>query len=428
MPLNLAAYDAALKEVYEKTIIDLTNSRTVTLDLFSKEQGSWEGREVTYPLNLNRNQGVMFTSENGTLPDAGSQQYAQVKVPIRFCHARIQLSIQVIKASKTSKGAFKRAMDQEMKGVVRDLTNDRNRAMMGWGLGVLAVVNGTPAAAATTINVKSPGGVSGTTNGNRFLQVNQNIAFVSTGGAIRADGARSVLSVSTDGASMVLKTALANPTFVVDTDYIVRAAKTTTAVIGDTAYNLEPTGLLALVDDSTYLTTVNNISRSTYPIFKSQVFPTVGALSADILQRGVDVADQIGNGEIKYFVCHHSVRRSYLTLMDADRRYMGSDLKQPDMGTVAAKLKDITFGDIPWKVDKDAPYGILFGVDPSSATRYVEVEGEWADDDGTILLRLTDVDAYEARFRVFDNFALDVPASCFRLDGITATVVVLHIN
>lgn len=426
MALDIAAYDAVLKEVYEKTIIDLMNSRTVTLDLFSKDNGNWEGREVTYPLNLNRNQGVMFTSENGTLPDAGSQQYAQVKVPIRFCHARIQLSIQVIKASKTSKGAFKRAMDQEMKGVVRDLTNDRNRAMMGWGLGVLAVVNGTPAAAATTIEVKAPGGVTGTTNANRFLQINQNIAFVSTGGSLRSDGARTISAVNTDGTDITIN-ALANPTAVVNGDYIVRAAKSTTAVIGDTAYNKEVTGLLALIDDGTYAGTVNNISRTTYPIFSSQVFASVGALSADIIQRGIDISDQLGSGQIKCYICHHSVRRAYLTMMDADRRYMGSDLKSPDMGTVAAKLKDITFGDIPWKVDKDAPYGMLFGVDPSSATRYVEVEGEWADDDGTILLRLTDKDAYEARYRIFDNFALDVPASCYRLDGITATVVTAHV-
>jgi hypothetical protein len=107
---------------------------------------------------------------------------------------------------------------------------------------------------------------------------------------------------------------------------------------------------------------------------------------------------------------------------------MSADLMKPDAGTNAAKQKEITFGGIEWIVDKDCVYGTLFGVDKSYFTRFVEKEGEWADDDGTILLRLQDVDAYEARYRMFYNRACDRPATCWRLDGINATVVVVHIN
>ncbi len=135
--LDLAGFDAVLKEDYEKTVITLYSNKVKALNMFSKESGSWEGREVTYPLNVSRNQGVMFTSENGLLPDAGNQGYAQTKIPIRFTHGRIQLSIQVIKHSRSNKGAFKRAMDQEMSGLIRDLARDRNRAMFSDGNGTL---------------------------------------------------------------------------------------------------------------------------------------------------------------------------------------------------------------------------------------------------------------------------------------------------
>ena len=40
MGLDISAYDAALKEVYEKTIVVLLNSRTVTRNRFKKETGS----------------------------------------------------------------------------------------------------------------------------------------------------------------------------------------------------------------------------------------------------------------------------------------------------------------------------------------------------------------------------------------------------
>jgi hypothetical protein len=431
MALDLAAFDAVLKEVYEKTIIPLLNSRTRTRNMFKKETGSWEGRYVRYPLNVSRNQGVMFTTENGTLPVAGQQGYVETRIPIRYAHGRIQLSIQTIKHSRTSKGAFKRAMDQEMLGLVRDLSNDLNRAMFGSGKGTLALVNeATPTGDATLI-LDSPGGVPGATHGNRFLNPGMWIAFINpSNGALRSSGAspgRQVMAVSTDGTNVTLSSA--PPTGTADNDLVVKIASgVSSLVVTDTAYNQESNGLLALIDDGTYVDTLNNVSRTTYPIFKSTVISNVGPLSADVLQRGLDVADQLGEGNITAFICHHSVRRAYLTLMEVDRRYAGGDLLSPDAGTKAAKMKDVTFGTIPWYVDKDAPYGILFAVDFTTATRWVEVEGEWADDDGTILLRLTNQDAYEARYRVFENYSLDRPASCVRWEGITANVIVAHVG
>jgi len=369
----------------------------------------------------------MATSENGKLPDAGNQTYVEHKIPIRYNHGRIQLSIQTIKHSRSNKGAFKRALDQEMQGLVRDLSNDLNRQMFGWGKGVLALLNGDPGTT-TTLTLDAPGGVAGSLHGNRFLNVGMNVTFHNPADdTIRAGGARTITAVSADGTQATINAAA--DAALADNDWVVRAAKPTTAAIADTAINNEHMGLLGLVDDGDFVNILHNVNRTNYPIFKSVNIASVGPLSADILQRGIDIADQIGEGQIQFLLCHHSVRRAYLTLMEADRRYATrGDLQSPDAGTKVAKLKEITFGDIPLFVDKDAPYGTLLGIDPTPFTRWVEVEGEWADDDGTVLLRLADVDAYEARYRIFENYSCDRPASCVRWDGITANAVVAHIN
>jgi hypothetical protein len=299
--------------------------------------------------------------------------------------------------------------------------------MFGWGAGVLALVNDATPSGAVQVSVDAPGGVAGATNGARFLQKGMYVQFVNpSGGALRSGTARRIDVIAADGTTVDLNATC--DASVAENDYIVQAAKLTTAALADTSSAKESMGLLGLVDDGDYVGTLHGVVRGTYPIFNSINIPSVGPLSADILQRGLDVADQVGEGAVQWFVCHHSVRRAYLTLMEVDRRYSGGDLRKPDAGTAAAKMKEITFGDMPWYVDKDAPYGTLFGIDPMYFTRWVEVEGEWADDDGTILLRLTDVDAYEARYRIFENFSLDRPASCVRWDGITANVVVAHIN
>ena len=424
MPATITTIDAILKEVYEKRLIEILNNKCIARQKFKKESGSWEGRRVRYPVNLARNQGVMATTEGGTLPDAGNQTVVETQIPIRFNHGRIQLTIQTIKHSRSNKGAFKRALDMEMQGLVKDLSRDLNRQMFGWGAGILALVNEGSPSGDTTLEVDAPGGVAGSTNGNRFLFPNMNIAFVNpSNGAIRSGGARTVSSKNADGTDVTLNSA--PDAAVQNNDYIVRAAKSSSTVIGDTAYNNEIMGLLGLVDDSTYLTTLNNISRDTYPIWESTVISSVGPLSADILQRGLDVSDQRGEGQITDFLCHHSTRRAYLTLTEGDRRYAGGSLMNPDAGTKAAKMGGVDFGGIPFTIDRDAPFGILFGIDQSPFTRWVEVEGEWADEDGTILLRITDVDAYEARYRVFENYSNDKPASCVRWDGIDSTVAVI---
>ena len=54
------------------------------------------------------------------------------------------------------------------------------------------------------------------------------------------------------------------------------------------------------------------------------------------------------------------------------------------------------------------------------------------DEDGSILQRIgtgaTAQDAFEAIYRIWDNFSIEKPNTCFRLDGVTATVVVAHID
>jgi hypothetical protein len=209
---------------------------------------------------------------------------------------------------------------------------------------------------------------------------------------------------------------------------VVRFTTTGATSVTDTSYGKEIMGLLGLIDDGTYVATLHNVNRTTYPMFSSKVITSVGALSADVLQRAIDVASEVGDGEISDLLMHHSVRRAYLALMESDRRYISGDLSKPDAGTVAAKRGSLAFGGIPITEDKYAPYGIIFAVDRSGFKRWSLVNGEWADDDGSVLIRVgtgsSAADQYEAFYRIWDNFSNDYPNRCARLDGVTATVVV----
>ncbi len=420
--------DEILKTVYGE-IKELIPHKFRTLEMFEERDAKeWGGRFVEYPAHVGRNSGVGSYAEMGALPPAGAQKYATVRIPMKYTGGRVQFSTQIMKASQGPRSAFVSIMESEMQGLVKDLRNYLARAILHDGRGILAYVNGT--STGTTVTVDSPGGVAGATNGTRFINAGDLVTFVTAAtGAIVASADETVVTVPAAGTTFTTGTSTSGP---VDNNYVVRANKAALTDVSDTSYVKDPMGLLGGIDDATYVATYMNVNRTTYPSTQSTVIGSVGALSSDVMQRGIDLADQRGDGEISKFIMHHSVRRAYIAMTDDGRRYMGGDLNRPDAGTVAAKKRPLTFGGIELWEEKYAPYGMVFGCDESSFVRYTEDKGSWMDEDGSVLQRLGTgsslQDGYEAFFRRWENWVVEKPNTCFRLDGVTASVVVSHID
>jgi hypothetical protein len=427
---DLTGFDAALKEVYGPRIEEQLNMVNVLADWIDEnDSADWTGRVVKYPLHISRNQGVGASAEGDPLPAAGAQGYVDVSITAKYNYGRVQLTGQVIKQSLKSEGAFTRAMESEIKGLVKDMGNDRERQAFGAGNGILALINGAQCMTnSTTLTIDSPYGVSGAENGARFLNKDMYIASLDPTTATTIEGVYKISSVGSAGTTAIIS-ATQSTTFS-DNGRLVKC-KYVAGITTNGAYNSygnEVMGLLGIIDDGTYANTLSGVNRTTYPVFKSKVISSVGQLTLDVIQRGIDASDELGGGNFGtdgVFFCHHSVRREYLKLLQADRRYTGADLKAPDAGTKQAGLKkggEITYGDRPWRIAKHAPYGTLFGTLKGSIVRYINVRGEWADEDERIFRNVAGYDAWEAFYRIFDQYHSDRPNESFRLDGITATV------
>ena len=72
--------------------------------------------------------------------------------------------------------------------------------------------------------------------------------------------------------------------------------------------------------------------------------------------------------------------------------------------------------------------GFIMGVDNDVLERYVNVRGQWEDEDGNILFRSANTHDFTALWYMKDNFAITRPNSCFRMDGITTTQLAIHID
>lgn len=419
---TIAGFDAALKDVYQGPVRNQLNTKTRLLDLFTKgdvEQYEWEGRQLIVPLHKSRNAGVMATSEDSYLPSAGRQGYANLKVPMRFIYGRIEVTAQVIKASRSDKGAFIRAMDSEQKGLVEDISRQRNRMLAGYGKGLLAIINGAANNAQQTVD--SPGGVAGTVNPTRFLKVGMVVAIVDpTGATVR--GIQTITSIDSD--TQFTMDAAINAQ---DNDVIVAGVSYGAGQTAN-AFGIEPMGILGLADSTSFVSTVFTLDRSqaANKYFRSQILSNVGPISEDVIQRGIDNTEEISGEVIDTFLAHVSLRREIMKLTQADRRYNvnpGQTVSSFDAGSKVGTFKsDQSFNGIPIKVDKDFAYGTLVGLNKEHIFWVPEVEGEWAADDGHVLLRVNNKDNYEARYRLYENFFSDKGSSLLRFDGVSVTV------
>ena len=431
---DTSSFDTVLKTVYGPGLVVLLPTKTKVLDIFQEmDAKEWGGRFVEYPAMVGRNQGAGWASELGALPAAQRLRHTPVRIPMRYMYGRIGVSAQVMKASEGAKNSFANAMELEMRQLLKTMQSQRGRTIMHDGRGVMSLINDTSPTGSTTLDIDAPGGVAGATNGGRFINPGDVIAAIAPGtGALRSAGSvRTVQSVATDGTSLVLDAAMSGAA-IADNDFIVKAANTAVTDASDTSYQKEAMGLLGLVDDGTNLATLHNVNRTTYPIYQSGRINVNGGLSADVIQRIIDLADERGDGEISDLIMYQSVRRAYLSMTEGDRRYTAGDLSRPDAGTVAAKRGRLTFGGIPITEEKYCPYGTIFAVDRMGMKRFVETPGEWAEESGAVLKQIGTgnslQDAFEAYYRLWENYHNDYPATCGRLDNVTATIVVAHID
>jgi hypothetical protein len=419
----------ALKTVFEDYVAEQTNNKFPLKGLFKWVGVEYAGQEVVYDAHVSRNTSPMFVGEDGAFADAGAQQHVKVHIGQKKLMARVRMTSESISDSLKNEGAFVSTKKDEMTRLIDDIARKEEYALGSDGRGVLALVDDTTPSGATTVTVDAPGGIVGDDFGNRFITPGMYVAFVNPAtGALRT-GVRKVVSCSTDGTSIVLNATC--DASVADNDYIVQAANSSVTDVLDTSYEHGFWGLMALIDDGTYRNNYFNIDRSLWQQYQSYVKASTGALSLDLFQQVSDVLDQKLGAAIDLMTAHHSVRRLYIKMTEADRRYSGASLMKPDGGTTAFKQGDLTMGEVPIKAIRTHPLGTMIMLDTKgvAAVEYGSEKGKWVDEDGRILVRVgtgsSARDSFEAWYRKRKQYHMRYPGKAARLDGITGQSLIV---
>lgn len=193
-----------------------------------------------------------------------------------------------------------------------------------------------------------------------------------------------------------------------DNDYVFLAHDNGTATPTVSNINAEIMGLAGLIDDSTNVTTLQGISRSTYIWWKSYVdsSPTQRSLTDALMHTTFLEAKKKGNP--KYALTHFDVYSAYGQLLSPDRRYSTTM-------TLKGGFTGVGFNDIPIVADYDCPYDEMYFIDPLVLSVEDLAPMSFLDEDGSKLDRSSTQPIWNATLRYYSNLCIKAPTQCAAL-------------
>lgn len=393
--LSLTTADQALKDDYQDMIREQLNNTNFLLSQVETNSKDVEGRNAVLSLHVSRNTGVGARSENGTLPSAGNQGYRQERVGLHYNYGRIQLSGPVIRAMKSDQGSFTRALESEVKGVTTDLKRDVNRQLYGTSNGVVAALT-----AANNVTVVP-------------------LATATPVSALRQLQDSMIIDIGTVGAPTAVATGLT----ISAVDFTAKTVTVSSAVTvtgshrifrsGAGGAGVELTGLQSIVSDSG---TLFNVDPTAFPVWKSYTKASVGSISDAVFEAAMDEINIAGGDDPDFWLTTFGVVRAYTATLTGQKRFTNTiELKGGFSAITVASGR----GEVALKSDRDCPDGFAFGLDTDHLFQHQSSDWEFMDQDGAVLSRVPNTDAYEATLFKYHELTTDQRNAHGVLSGIT---------
>lgn len=392
---TLSNISGFLKQFYVGPIREELNNSSVLHYRIQKNEEDVSGEDLIarIPMFYKRNQGIGWRAEGGTLPTAGARSHTKAQIAMAYLYGSIAVSGQAIRGSRDNSYAFAKVIDNEVRGMVEGLKIEANRAWWGDGSGALCRITQA----------------TGSITAGNYLTVD-NAAQLEAGMVVDMYSAKSggvqhlasVVIAQVDRRNN--KISLETTQTVTVSDYIFREG----------SRGLYPMGLTGLIDGydsqgNQLLTQVQGINRVTNIWSQGNVLDnnaTLRALSLTLIQQAFELGEIIGQGRCSVILTTYALRRAYLALEVADRRFV--DKMVLDGGFSALEYSG--GGEpVPMVVDYMAPVNQMWFPDERTFAIYRASDFDWMDLDGAVLRKTTGVDQYEATAYSYMNLGCSAP-------------------
>jgi len=387
-------YDDFLKYRYKDVVIQATPEFSALLTKLQRKVAKlpFGGKSVTFGVTYNSQGSAASLAENDDLPYSMPGNYDNAVVPIYYHYFASAVSGQVMRTSEDRESAFARAWAQESLVKVRAFRQMINRQLCLDGNAILAQVDGSLASQVATID--NAGGISGMVdsdeNGARFISTNMYVQARASG-TVHDSGV--YISAYTEGSAPSTSatiTLVGTVSSWADGDYIYASSGSSTY----DAYGHESPGIRLLIDDGTIAASVQSISSSTYPEWKSTVgygstAGTAEALTTLRMMKLVSAIQVKGGGNVDFIVTSPNVWLTYGQL--ADEKNMITNAKTYDNAWPTLDFMGKEIWQDPYCTDE------MYFIDNRALAIYQTGDGDWiTDSKGAIMTQVPGKDAMQA--------------------------------
>lgn len=391
-----------LKNVYSPDyIVEQQNKAVLTRNEYGKADSSarmgGDHMEGSAKLSGNR-ASVQPQASDDALATASRQTNKKWTVYDRFYTAGIRVFEKDIQNTEGNDRAFASHLKDEVDSVIEDTLTIINQDTFLDGTGGIGSINSGTTSATQTLAV----GTAILQYGSQYLVVGDVIdIYDPTLVTSRTSGAGVTVNSITPSsagaaASVVLSASVATTTG----DVVVRAK---------TGPNKSYIGLLSATNNGSE--TFEGLSRSTYPIWKSNVVGAAGAaFSESYLQLLNDKIEVAGGATPSEYRTGQAQFSAYLLSGVAQKRFMDAKL---DKG-----FQTVEWNGIPFKKDKDCPQSYIFGLNKKFVQWGPLKALDWMDREGNMLKWDPGYAAYKAVLIESGNYVYPRPNAIGRVEAL----------
>ena len=384
-----SGYDALFKRNYLKLADNLYNSYDNVYSIHKKSFGTIGGAQSEHPVETTFGGGVGASSD-GTLPAADHTDFVKPIYTAKRNYARINIDNMTIEQSEKKEWAFVRAIDQETTGKLKSFNRNMARILMNDGSGVLGQFTGPAGgtAAAPTMTILNTGNYK------------RRHACFEKGDSVNIGTDSTRFRITSYVRSTGVLT-LARVTGSLDATGL---AATTHSIYMQNSKDAEPYGYLGFFNNSTHYQVAEEFRWEPLEI------PAASApLDTEMLTEMVEKQEELTDESFTHLIFSPMQYRRYISLLEDQKRFpVPVDVKpRPNKMTSADLIAKVSFGGIQYvgatgnitcMKNKFVRDDMVLGINVNkSEIRHVKKPG-WAQRDGTVLLRMEDRDAYEARY------------------------------
>lgn len=424
---NLSDQSAMFKQFYAKSSTSAVNGKAPLASILMKDkEAQWVGSQFIQPVRFTVSAGLGYRSRGEVLPEPQSAAVSQVAFSAKRAYVTIELDREAILASRNDKGAFAKATAHEVDAAVEGfMLHNVERALFGDSSGILGECD---QAASTT--------GSGTTGSPWVIPMEATIGDLADSSTTPVFKSKYFVRgglydlYTTGGAYQMtvqiqsINSSASPPTI----SAVLVTAGASSSISGTGAANWlwywsgnrdkEITGLRNICTTSTS-GNLYGIARSE-ELWRGDVTTVSGSLAEDDLNRAVENVHEKSGEEPNLIVASHKGMAILKNLVEADKRYIMTDVKSSD-GSIGFKGMNVqtSGGAIPVVASQMCPNDHIYLLNTKYLKLVMRQDFGWFEEDGSPFLRHPDKDQLSARYGGYFEFYCSKPSAQYRISGFT---------